>query len=299
MPDPTPHPHRLARAMAAGGWRFAPAAWAVAERIARAPAHPTVRLSPGVEMPVDLSDWISANIYRGLYERAELRLLPRLLTSGGTAVDVGANRGLYTAIMAHLVGPTGRVVAFEPNPRCVDDVRGLVDRAGFANVTILQCAVAQTDGMASLHDVEAGHAGLATLREIPEASGTTYEVPTRRLDGVAELGDAELQLVKVDVEGFEEHVLAGTSGLLASRRIQAMLLEVSPQLGSVAFLDELLADLGTDYEGFRVAERGFLRRCTTLRPVPPGQAAGDGTQYNLLLLRRDRSPAVEGLVEGR
>jgi len=60
----------------------------------------------------------------GCFEPNEMHLLSKLLEPGGTFIDVGANIGLYSLAAARIVGPDGRVLAFEPSPR----ERGLLER---------------------------------------------------------------------------------------------------------------------------------------------------------------------------
>src|SRR5205085_2967995 len=72
-------------------------------------------IAPGVRLFIDLSDHvIGLNILRGRYEQDEIRFVRRVLALGDTAIDVGAHIGFFTMQMAAMVGPRGRIVAFEP-----------------------------------------------------------------------------------------------------------------------------------------------------------------------------------------
>ena len=72
--------------------------------------------------------------------------LARMLRPGWHCLDVGANHGYYTLIMADAVGPEGRVVPVEPTPRLADLLRQTLDVNGFPSVTVASTAATDTDG---------------------------------------------------------------------------------------------------------------------------------------------------------
>jgi FkbM family methyltransferase len=290
--------HRGARALATRGWRGGGAYWALAERLRPWPASPRVEVAPGLWMPADRDDWISANVYRGLYERAELALLPRLVPASSLVVDVGANRGLYTAVLSRLVGPGGTVVAVEPSQRCLPELYRLVEKAALDNVVVHPVALASDAGEARLSGVDRWeNSGLATLRaqgEAPEGAGVT--VRTRRLEDLEELaGERPVAFLKIDVEGFEPEVLAGGWSLFRSGRVKTALIEITPGVASMDVLAARLRD-AEQYTAYRVREGGLARRRPRLTPVAPDQLSGDGSQYNLLLVHRSMDKVVLPLV---
>jgi FkbM family methyltransferase len=276
----------------------APAAWWVAERVAQWPDEPHVELAPRVLIEVDKGDWISANVYRSLYERPELSLLPRLIRTGTVVVDVGANRGLYTVMASSLVGSDGQVIALEPSARCLPMLRKVIAKQPLDNVTLVEVALTESEGVATLHDTIEGHAGLGTLRDAGPRFGEAQQVRTQRFDDLVELDGVDLiELVKIDVEGLEPAVLAGARQSLTERRIGALLIEVSPQLGTAEGIDAFLREL-EGYQAFAIGERGLLRRRTSLHPIRPGEASYLGHQYNLLVLREDRLATVAPFITG-
>ncbi len=111
---------------------------------------------------VDLRVGSSHGIFTGkAWEENEQRVVQKLLKEGDIAFDIGAHFGIYTVLLSHLVGPTGRVVAFEPNPRILPSLERTVKELD--NVTLLpillsNCSGKQTlyvpedDSMASLAD---------------------------------------------------------------------------------------------------------------------------------------------------
>ena len=130
-----------------------------------------VVLPDGTPIVHDPSDWTCRGAYEGHYEREVLRLLPDLVGPGDLAVDVGANVGILTARLARLVGPSGRVIAVEPSPRCLDDLQRVVDALEEANhVSVVQAALGAAEGTVVLTGWDnPDHRGLGTAVARPQA----------------------------------------------------------------------------------------------------------------------------------
>jgi FkbM family methyltransferase len=147
------------------------------------------------------------------------------LGPGQVFVDVGANVGYYSLLAAQLVGPRGRVVAFEPNvrvrARLEDHVRW--NRVGDI-VTVVGAALADVrDGALDLFVPERDEeSGIASLHRTPLLEGkgaTAMRVPSQRLDDWLEGSSLpRINVMKIDVEGAEARVLEGMRRTLLSRR---------------------------------------------------------------------------------
>jgi FkbM family methyltransferase len=141
----------------------------------------------------------------------------------GIALDIGANIGLTALVLAALA-PRGRVLAAEPSPRTVEALRETLRLNGIADrVEVLPLAVGAGPGEAAFHAdaahsagsklVDAGTMDHATLAAPPVA------VPVTTLDALVErAGLPRIDLVKVDVEGFESDVLDGAAATIARHR---------------------------------------------------------------------------------
>ena len=84
--------------------------------------------------------------YRGMMDPLETQLVQELVRSGDTVIDIGANVGYYTLLFSELVGETGRVIAFEPDPNNFALLERNVLGNGCRNVTLVPKAVAATTG---------------------------------------------------------------------------------------------------------------------------------------------------------
>jgi FkbM family methyltransferase len=162
---------------------------------------------------------------------AETAALRARLPRGGTFVDVGANWGYFTLAALDAVGPKGRVVALEPDPRMAAELRGNVARNGIRNAIVLEVAASEREGDAVLSGyAEADrNRGVSSLVAAPAGAATPFTVATAALDDLLDAHDvARADLVKVDVEGAEELVLRGMARGLAAGRYAAVLLELHP-----------------------------------------------------------------------
>jgi FkbM family methyltransferase len=177
----------------------------------------------------------SRELYRRLYllgkaaAESPLRAFVRQLARPGDVVfDVGANAGSYARLFATAVGPTGRVHAFEPDPLAGSLLRRTC--RGLRNVEISATAVGDAVGTATLHTSRRNRADNRLHRSHETAdAGEEIGVPLITLDAYcAQNGVDRLDLLKVDVQGWEVAVLRGARATLARLRPAHLLLEISP-----------------------------------------------------------------------
>jgi len=180
---------------------------------------------------VDLSDHvIGLNIVRGHYETAEVAFARRTLRAGDTAIDVGAHIGFFTIHMAAVVGPAGRVYAFEPFDVNADLLERSVTENGFGDrVELRRGAVGGSSGAATLtfpeETLNSGGAYLLRDGTAPLTGNRTRAVPLAALDDLALR--RPVRFIKMDVEGAEPQVLRGAARVLREDR-PVILSEVHP-----------------------------------------------------------------------
>lgn len=150
------------------------------------------------------------------------RLLEAALPPGGTFVDGGANIGFYTLLGARLVGPSGRVVAFEMMPDTAAILRGHVADAGSLQIEVVERALSDRSGEQILANVEPGLHGQASIVEDLAGKRHCVAVETVTLDAaLAHIG--WIDLMKLDIEGAEFKALSGAAEVLA--RTQCLVFE--------------------------------------------------------------------------
>lgn len=163
----------------------------------------------------------------GWFDFNMTEVIARLLGEGMTFIDVGANFGTYTLIGAAQVGASGRVLAFEPAPAIAALLSENVTVNGFATfATVMRCALGAQEGVQTLYEFAAQKGGNTLLPAIAEDAKvllgetvTTQEVDCRTLDAVvAAEGLERVDLVKIDVEGFEAEVIEGARTTIARYR---------------------------------------------------------------------------------
>lgn len=194
------------------------------------------------KMFVDPRDYsVSAHlILDGYWEMWLTEAVVASTKAGMTAVDIGANVGYFSLIMADLVGRTGRVHAFEANVEVAEKARKSALINGFGDVlTVHAQALGDGNGDGFVLVVPPGQSGGAYLAQPGESGDPAQTVTTRRLDDYPELLDADV--IKIDVEGAEEAVWRGMEGILARGRPMTIFLEFAPirYADPGAFLDEI------------------------------------------------------------
>ena len=165
----------------------------------------------------------------GEFAEGENRVMARYLKAGGVAVDVGANLGTTALAMARAVGELGQVIAFEPQPLMAQCLMTSLTLNEMYQVRLLSTALGSVRGwstMAALGVQEGGNYGAIGLGEGELA------VPVLTLD---ELALPRLDVLKVDVEGYEWSVVQGAQGQVLRHR-PVLYLEAKRLPGTALYL---------------------------------------------------------------
>jgi FkbM family methyltransferase len=178
----------------------------------------------------------------------ELRGLEAVIRPGDHVFDIGAAHGMYTLPVANLVGPGGRVHAFEPHPRQQSQLRFLRRVLGLRQVDVHAAAVGSEVGEQSMrlpyHLLFPiyGHAHVAAgAAADPKRRFRTWLTPVTTVDEVNRIeGLPRVSFIKIDVEGFEPSVIEGAAETIDRDR-PSLLLEIE---------DRHLARYGRDANQF-------------------------------------------------
>lgn len=184
----------------------------------------------------------------GYWEGANTLAMARLLRSGDCCIDVGANAGYFTVLMAGAVGQSGRVAAIEPNPKLVDLLRKTLEVNGFQPFTaVLSKAVADVSGKTVQLAVPQGHVGNGTIVGQITPEDTVYKTETITIDQITQDWE-RVDLIKIDAEGAEEQIWRGMGQTIRRYRDVKIVLEFgsSRYADPKAFLQEIQS------EGFKL-----------------------------------------------
>jgi FkbM family methyltransferase len=215
--------------------------------------------------------WTYLQLYlvgKRLTEQRELSTLRSLILPGMVIADIGANAGFYTLEMAACVGPTGRILAFEPDPFNVHLLLGRVKRAAATNAEVYQVALGDKAGHATLFCSAYNRADNRLSQSHTEPHVEACEVQVRRLDEfLSQQGRSTIDALKIDVQGNEVQVLRGAQQTV-NAGVRWMWIEFSPDHLRGAGSDperflENLAGLGMDV--FEVNHHGSLEPVTNYR----------------------------------
>jgi FkbM family methyltransferase len=188
-----------------------------------------------IRLPAEDSSQSKLEIIHGDYERGTTKLFETLLHQGMTVVDAGAHVGYYTLLAARLVGPKGRVYAFEPHPK---NYALLKENLAFNGVTQVSAHEKAVSNRASRKELFLGGDSLThSLYQDAEAQASV-SVETVALDDFFLLeGWPPVDLIKIDVEGAEKEVLDGMRQLSRRNAGLKLVVEFGPGCLSRAGVD--------------------------------------------------------------
>lgn len=178
----------------------------------------------------------------GYWEMWVTEVLVRHLRRGMIAVDVGANLGYFSMIMADMVGEAGKVHAFEPNTPIASMLARSAHVNGFRERIMLHSdPLGEVDGARVRLIVPENYPGGATIDPSPPEDGDDA-MTLRRMDSYPELAVADV--IKIDAEGAEQSIWRGMTGIFALGRPMLILLEFvrSRYADPASFIDEILAE---------------------------------------------------------
>lgn len=190
------------------------------ERLLRPFVPVWVRVDPGVEMLLDPNDLVSQVILKtGTWERDSWQALQKHLHPGATFVDIGAHIGYYSLKATVPLGPSGRVLAIEPNPETLRKLRANIAASRARIITVEPVACSGSESIVELFagpSTNTGETSLSRANASQDGPSTaTYRVRARPLDAIIrEAGVSRVDAVKIDVEGAELMVLKGAQDTL-------------------------------------------------------------------------------------
>jgi FkbM family methyltransferase len=239
----------------------------------------------------DMSDgFLRLIVIEGNFEHDFFAVADAILVHGGTFFDVGANHGLLSFGLAGRHGDKLRFHLFEPNPRLVGSIEQTRSRYPAMRCTINQVAVSDHDGAVSF-EVNPGQTGAS---HIVESGGETVRSVT--LDQyLARARIDRIDLLKLDIEGYELAALRGARHALESKAIHAVYFEYFEKylirVRPPAELIEFLQSMGYEVCFCRPCDIDPRGRAThTIRPGLPGQGIA------LLPVRGHRMPEMTDLL---
>lgn len=244
-----------------------------------------------------VDQYISARIQkRGSWEPFETNIMVSMLGPGDVVVDIGANIGWHTVVCGLTIGPSGRVICFEPDAANADLLERNVALNHLDNVRVFRCALSETTGTVQFNR-SADNMGDHRIDPVTRGSDST-RVPTDTLDRMVaaeglDLGKA--RIVKIDTQGAELMVFRGARQTLTGLPEEcAVFVEFSPNLlrrhtpdsadGFLRMLDILSRDVYVVDARFR-----------TLHPIDKGElqrfaaecaGASDDVGLDLILVPR-------------
>lgn len=172
---------------------------------------PAIRLTTvnGINYRVDLSDLVGWCTFWG-FQFASRQRLYSLINPGDTVLDIGANLGEVSLNAAKMVGDAGKVFAFEPFPATFRKLQENAELNCFTNLCLVNKALGSETTTLTMFSPQAGNEGMNRIS--PEATFGSSEtlVDVMPLDDFADAEELKkIDLIKLDVEGFEMYVLKG------------------------------------------------------------------------------------------
>lgn len=188
----------------------------------------TAILPSGYQLRVNVCELVGGDLYFGIpFEPHEVQVAGLVVSEGDTVIDVGANLGLYSILVSGWISSSGRIHAFEPNPDMCSLLAENVRLNGLTNIEINSLAVSDNVGEGVLHVNR--ESALSSMGETKRGSVARDEriLITTLDDYVKQHNLSCVDFLKIDVEGFEGHVLRGARSMLANQSDLVILCELS------------------------------------------------------------------------
>ena len=179
----------------------------------------------GHKMVLDSKD--SLNLFlNGIYEEFETNFVKKEIKKGDVVLDIGANIGYYTLIFAKLVGETGKVFAFEPDPINFSLLKKNIEINGYKNVVLIQKAVSDKSEKLKLFLSETNNGDHRIYNW--DGSRKSVEIESIKLDEYFEDTKQRINFIKMDIQGAEYGAVSGMTNLLNQNKSVKIISEFWP-----------------------------------------------------------------------
>ncbi len=163
----------------------------------------------------------------GSFEETEICFLKKFLRKGDCFFDIGANIGLFSLHASNIIGENGKIFAFEPTPVTFDRLKKNIDINKFLNINAENIGLSDATGVVKFNVSNNGFDAWNSFATLVDAGECTeIQVPTNTLDNYISISETEkIDLIKLDVEGWELNVLKGATRLLSTPNSPVLLVE--------------------------------------------------------------------------
>lgn len=230
------------------------------------PSKERVTLSSGIQMELELNEYLQAQLYLfGTFEPATVKVLKRLLKSGDTVLDIGANVGYIALEMAKHIGASGKVFAFEPDTKNFALLKRNLDLNPDCNIEPIPLAVSEANAPLRLYKsiIDFNDSAHSTLPS-EKHSVDFIEIPATTIDDfVQSRGVQKLNVIKIDIEGAEMSAFKGMRQTLSRFRpmvIAELCAEHQARAGYTthAVKEWMAADV--QMQAFKISDNGMLHK---------------------------------------
>lgn len=162
----------------------------------------------------------------------DVQIVRHLVRDGDHVVDIGANVGVYTKVLSHLVGAGGRVYSIEPFPPTFDILCFVVARLGIGNAAPVNVAISDCESIVTMElpydasGAETHYRARVVVDGASSSKAKTVRVSSTTIDSLFSKEADKISFIKCDAEGHELACLRGAAGFLA-RAQPAWMIEVS------------------------------------------------------------------------
>lgn len=181
----------------------------------------------GIKLYLDPFGFLGAKLLQtGSYEPGTDAIFRKCIKPGFTVLDVGANEGYFSILASLLAGPEGRVVAVEPQARCIEILKRNLAANGIGHCSIVEAALGDSDAISDIHLMPAFNTGASSL--VRKYRWAKRRQRVRTLTGLTlsqQTGLSRFDFVKIDVEGYEPEVVEGLLPLLNAGSIGLLLID--------------------------------------------------------------------------
>ena len=213
---------------------------------------------------------------KGVHEPFETSIVKKYVSKGDTVLDIGANIGYYTLLFARIVGPLGKVYAFEPEPSTFKLLKKNISVNNYKNVCLVNKAVSDTESKIPFY-VSKNNLGGHSIYKPDKGSSKTF-VDAIILDKYFN-NDFKVDFIKIDIEGAEVKALKGMKNIIKRSPELKILTEINPFMLSksgtgVKELFDYITDLGftfylLDYKNNKLVKSDKnniikLKRCVNI-----------------------------------